>query len=138
MSKAISFALVVLCVSAGARELQQAAAPAPSAKPVADLLFIFSADKVSAAIPHSVQCCGIAFSFMEGTRFTVAPAFAGIIYRRKSPGAAERQFERSILWRRYVNSSFSAAHRSRCTNSCASCGARCSKDELQENDHDVP
>ena len=54
MSKAISFALVVLCVSAGARELQQAAAPAPSAKPIADLLFIFSADKVSAAIPHSV------------------------------------------------------------------------------------
>ena len=54
MSKAISFALVALCVSAGARELQQAAAPAPSAKPIADLLFIFSADKVSGAIPHSV------------------------------------------------------------------------------------
>lgn len=134
MSKAISFALVVLCVSAGARELQQAAAPAPSAMPVADLLFIFSADKVSAAIPHFVQCCDMACTFMEGTRFTVAPAFAGIIHRRKSPGAAERQLERSILWRRYVNSSFSAAHRSR----CASCCAKCSKDEFRESRHDVP
>lgn len=41
-----SFIVLLLCVSAGARELQQAEAPASAAMPVADLLFILSADKV--------------------------------------------------------------------------------------------
>ena len=39
--------LIALCVSGSARELQQAPSPAPTTLPVADLLFILSADQVS-------------------------------------------------------------------------------------------
>ena len=48
VAKAIAAIFAALCVVAGARDLQQAPAPAPTALPIADMAFILSADEVTA------------------------------------------------------------------------------------------
>lgn len=75
--KALLLTFTVLFVAAGCRNLQQApaAAPATSGKPVADLLFVLSADNASFTSPTTLQFEGATSS----VQFYAAGARAGVI-----------------------------------------------------------
>ncbi|EIE22626.1 hypothetical protein COCSUDRAFT_66316 [Coccomyxa subellipsoidea C-169] len=80
-SKMALLTFAVLFVAAGARNLQQApaAAPASSGKPVADLLFVLSADSASFTSPTTLQLEGATSS----VQFYGSGARAGVILTPK-------------------------------------------------------
>lgn len=104
-------------MGAGARKLQQApaAAPASSGKPVADLLFVLSADSVSvpplpAHTRRSLEHGPITSKVLADSAFSrnVAQSMmglwgcAGIIHKPNNLGARGSNIVRSILWIRYA------------------------------------